>query len=80
MNAYEHPTVMPRFHVTAFPTVLLFTGRQQTSRMPIEMSSQEFLVCNWIRKETGMEGVVPFFAQQETVELADGLKALGGRV
>ena len=80
LNAYEHPTVMPRFHVTAFPTVLLFADGKQVSRMPVEMSSQEFLVCNWIRKETGMPGAVSFFAQRERNEIDAGLKSMGGRV
>lgn len=69
INAYNNPTAMPKYHISTFPAVFLFEGPTQVARMPNDASTQEFLVFNWIKKNTGMPGAIPFFAHQKAQPL-----------
>jgi thiol-disulfide isomerase/thioredoxin len=64
VNAYSHPAVIPKYRVAMLPTLLIYDGQRLADTLDSQMSSQEFLVFNWIKKNTGMPGALSFFAQQ----------------
>jgi thioredoxin-like negative regulator of GroEL len=70
VNAYSNPGVIPKYRITSLPTVAIYEGGRLADKLDSGSTSQEFLVFNWIKKNTGMPGVVPFFAESSKQTLA----------
>lgn len=69
IDAYSNPGVIPKYRITSLPNVVIYDGQRLADKLDSGSTGQEFLLFNWIKKNTGMPGVVPFFAQSSKNEV-----------
>lgn len=69
VNSFKFPQVIEQFNIEFFPFPMLCSDGKIIAKMDSMDTSQEFLATNWIKRNTGMPGVVAGFAQKTQGEL-----------
>ena len=69
VDVLQIPTMIPIYHIAKLPLLVIYDGATKKGQQESSTLTQEFLVNNFIKKETGIPGANPNFAKTDTQAL-----------